>query len=248
MRRVVVLALGLAGLTIGMSACETTQQTSERLSKNAGTLLAAKGVKITRENVDVKVVSETVLRDENGVAAVVSVRNTGPAQAKVPVLIAVSDAKGRSLYTNSIPGLDPSLTSLAVIGKGERTFWVNNQIPGATAPRKVAARLGVTTAPAPATLPRLTITKLHYGNDVSGVFARGVVTNHSKVPQKRLVVSCVSRKGSKVVAAGRAIVERLQPAPTPKPVTFRVYFIGDPKGGSVSCVAPPTVLTAGSPS
>ena len=41
-------------------------------------------MKITRENPDVKVLSETVLRDENGVAAVVAVRNSGPAQAQGP--------------------------------------------------------------------------------------------------------------------------------------------------------------------
>ena len=99
------------------------------------------------------------------------------------MLIAVSDAKGRSLYTNSIPGLDPSLTSLPVIARGERTFWVNNQIQTATAPRRLAARVGVTKAPAPAALPKLEITKLHYGSDVSGVFARGVIANRSKIPQ-----------------------------------------------------------------
>ncbi len=240
--------LSVAGIAGGLSACETTQQTSTRLSKDAGTLLHVKGVRITRENADVKVLSETVLRDANGVAAVVSVRNAGPAQARVPVLIAVTDAKGRSLYSNSIPGLDPSLTSLPVIERGERTFWVNNQIPTAVAPHAVAARVGVTDAPVPRTIPKLEISKLRYGSDVSGVFARGVVTNRSKLPQVRLVVSCVSRRGSRIVAAGRAIVDRLQPAPTPKPVTFRVYFIGDPKGGTVSCVAPPTVLTAGSSS
>jgi len=244
----VLAALVLAASVAALPACETTQQTSERLSKNAGSLLAVKGLRITRENAGVKVESETVLHDPNGVAAVVELRNTGPAQAAVPVAIDVSDAKGRSLYDNSVPGLDPSLTSLPAIARGERTFWVNNQIPTATAPHRVAAKVGATKAAVPGALPKITVTKLTYGKDVSGVFARGVIANHSKIAQRRLVVSCIAIHGSKVVAAGRAIVEKLQPAPTPKPVTFRVYFIGDPKGGTLSCAAPPTVLAAGSSS
>ena len=243
-----LLVLVLAAAIVGLPACETTQQTSERLSKNAGSLLAVKGLKITRENAAVKVQSETVLHDANGVAAVALLHNTGPAQADVPVAIEVRDAKGRPVYDNSVPGLDPSLTSLPAIAKGARTFWVNNQIQTATAPRRLAVKVGATKAPAPAALPSIQITKLAYRTDISGVFARGVVTNKSKIPQRRLVVSCIALRGSKVVAAGRAIVEKLQPAPTPKPVTFRVYFIGNPKGDQLSCAAPPTVLAAGSSS
>ena len=243
----VLLALVLVAAAAALPACETTQDTSARLSKNAGSLLAVKGLKITRENPDVKVESATVLHDPNGVAVVVGLRNAGPAQAAVPVAIDVRDGKGRPLYDNSVPGLDPSLTSLPSIARGERTFWVNNQIQTATAPRRLAAKVGATRAAAPAALPRIDITKLTYGKDISGVFARGVIANRSKIPQRRLVVACISRNGKKIGAAGRAIVEKLQPAPTPKPVTFRVYFIGDPKGGALSCVAPPTVL-AGSPS
>jgi hypothetical protein len=244
----VLLVLVLAAAAAALPACETTQQTSERLSKNAGSLLAVKGLKITRENAGVKVQSETVLHDPNGVAAVIGLRNTGPAQAAVPVAIDVRDAKGHSLYENSVPGLDPSLTSLSAIGRGARTFWVNNQIQTATAPRRVSAKVGVTKKPVPGALPKIDVAKLTYGDDVSGVYARGVIANRSKIPQRRVVVACVALRGSKVVAAGRAIVEKLQPAPTPKPVTFRVYFIGDPKGGTLSCVAPPTVLAAGSSS
>ena len=247
MRRlpVTAFALALAGLASVLTACETTQQTSERLSHNAEKLLDVKGVKITKLNATVKVVARSVLRDANGVAAVIFVRNSGAAQTKVPVGIAVRDAKGRSLYSNSIPGLDPSLTSLPVIGRGERTFWVNNQIQTAKAPQVISARVGVATGPAPGRLPRMEISKLKFGRDTSGVFARGVVANRSRIVQRRLVISCVSRRGERVVAAGRSIVERLNPAPTPKPVTFRVYFIGTASGGKLSCAAPPTVLQGG---
>ena len=246
LRAAVLVALAAAA-PVALGACESTQETSRRLSSSARASLDVKGVTVTKRNPDVTVLSETVLHDVNGVAAVVRVRNRGPAQAKVPVGIAVKDAKGRTLYSNSIPGLDPSLTSLPVIGRGEETFWVNNQIQTATAPRRVAAVVGAA-VPARGSLPRIVVGRPAFGTDTSGVFARARITNRSKVAQKRLVVSCVSRRGGSVVAAGRAIVEKLLPAPTPKPVTFRVYFIGNPRRGALTCAAPPTVLSGGSTS
>lgn len=227
-----------------LAACESTQETSRRLSTSAKATLDVKGVTVTRRNKDIDVLSETVLHDPNGVAAVVRLRNTGPAATTVPVVIDVKDGKGKSLYSNTIPGLDPSLTSLSAIDRGQETFWVNNQIQTATAPRRLAAVVGV--APrAGATLPRIVIGQPAYGTDTSGLFARATISNRSKVAQRRLVVSCISRRGDRVVAAGRSIVEKLLPAPTPKPVSFRVYFIGNPKRGTLTCVAPPTVLPGG---
>ena len=52
----------------------------------------------------------------------------------------------------------------------------------------------------------------------------------------------VAIRGGKVVAAGRAIVEKLDPAPTKKPVRFKIYFIGDPKGAALKLTTAPTVL------
>ena len=245
MARRAVLGLFAAALAAALPACESTQDQSARLAKGASKLLAVQGVKIAHANRSVAVVGRTVLRDANGVAAVVTLRNSGPAQAKVPLLIALRDAKGRTLYSNAVPGLDPSLTSVSAIARGDRTFWVNNQIQAARPPRTLSARVGVAAGRTPAELPQIEVTKLKLLRDTDGAFARGVIANRSKVPQRRLVVSCLSRRGGRIVAAGRAIVDRLPPAPTPKPQTFRVYFIGDPAGGEMRCVAPPTVIEPG---
>ena len=51
----------------------------------------------------------------------------------------------------------------------------------------------------------------------------------------------VARHGSKIVAAGRGIVDRIPPAGG-KPTPFSVFFIGNPKGAKLSFAAPPTVL------
>ncbi|CAB4919781.1 unannotated protein [freshwater metagenome] len=241
-RPLILFAIVSAALTL--TACETTQQTSKRLSKNAKQLATAEGVSVTRKNATIKVVGETVLHDQNGVAAIVELRNSGGAQAQVPIVIDVKGAKGKSLYTNGTPGLEPSLTSLPLIAAREQTFWVNDQIRTATKPDSVAAVVGAA-KPAPGPTPKIVLGKPAFGKDTSGVFARAKIENLSKVPQKRLVVACISRRSDRIVAAGRAIVELLAPAPTKKPVTFRVYFIGNPSGGKLACAAPPTVLSGG---
>ncbi|HVP02790.1 MAG TPA: hypothetical protein VMT10_09490 [Solirubrobacteraceae bacterium] len=229
-----------------LTACETTQDTSARLAKEGShSLSQAKGLSVSRVNPDISVAGSAVLQDQNGVAAVVRLHNRGAAQADVPVLIAVTGAKGRQLYANTVPGLDPSLVSVAAVPGGTDEYWVNDQVTAAAKVRAVSAKVGVAKQRPPASLPAMRITKLAFGSDVSGVYARGVITNTSRLPQRRLVISCVSLSGSKVVAAGRAIVDRLAPAPTPKPVTFRVYFIGNPKQGKLTCSAPPTTLTPG---
>ena len=240
---VITLALAAASLT----ACQTTQDTSAELAKQAKSVAKESGVTIGRENSSIKVTSSAVLHDANGTAAVVLLRNAGGAtQLKVPIGIALSDAKGAKLYSNDIPGLDTSLTSIAAVGPRERTFWVNNQIQAPATPRRASAKVGAAKRTATVALPRMDLTRIVLEHDTDGLFARGIVTNRSKLAQIRLVIACISRRGDKVLAAGRAIVDRLAPAPTTKPISFRVYFIGNPKGGRLSCAAPPTVLPGGS--
>ena len=187
-----------------------------------------------------------IVHDATGTAAVVWLRNSGAAQAGVPVAIRLTDRNGKAVYANDLAGLDVSLTSIASVPARAKSFWVNDQVQAPTTPERVVAKVGTAKRPSVGALPKLEITKLELDRDTDGAYALGVIVNHSKTDQQRLVISCLSRRGSKVVAAGRSIVERLVPAPTPKPVTFRVYFIGNPSGGRLLCSAPPTVVPGGS--
>jgi hypothetical protein len=241
-RGAVAAALACACAATSLSACESTQDTSARLAKRAKGLANQQGLKIARDNPSVRVRTTAVLRDANGIAAVVELQNTGPAQAALPVAIAVDDAKGKPIFRNDAAGLDPSLVQMPLLRKGERAWWVNNQVTAAGVPAKVAARVGQARAQAPADTPVIEISKVHVGRDADGVFAEGIVANRSKIAQKRLTIYCVARRGGRVVAAGRAIIDRLAPAPTPKPTKFTVFFIGNPKGARLEFAAPPTVL------
>jgi hypothetical protein len=241
-RRAVAAALACACAATALSACESTQDTSARLAKRAKGLANQQGLKIGRDNPGVRVGTTAVVHDANGIAAVVELQNTGAAQAALPVAIAVDDAKGKPIFRNDAAGLDPSLVEMPLLRKGEHAWWVNNQVTAAGVPVKVAARVGQARAAAPANTPVIEISNVHVGSDADGIFAEGIVTNRSKIAQKRLTIFCVARRGTTVVAAGRAIIDRLAPAPTPKPTKFTVFFIGNPKGARLEFAAPPTVL------
>jgi hypothetical protein len=241
-RGAVAAALACACAATSLSACESTQDTSARLAKRAKGLSNQQGLKIARDNPSIRVQTTAVVHDANGIAVVVELQNTGAAQAALPVAIAVDDAKGKPIFRNDAAGLDPSLVEMPLLRKGERAWWVNNQVTAAGVPVKVAARVGAAKAPAPADTPVIEISKVHVGSDADGIFAQGIVTNRSKIAQKRLTIFCVARRGTTVVAAGRAIIDRLAPAPTPKPTQFTVFFIGNPKGARLEFAAPPTVL------
>ena len=241
---------GLVAASVALSGClgvETTPEKSARKAKLAGQRIAEqKGLVVGRANASIKVEDTTLVQDANGVAAVVRLKNTGTAQAALPVGITVSDAKGKKLYANDIPGLDPSLTSLPVLGAGQEADWVNNQILVAGKASAIAAKVGAAKGKAPGALPKITLSDIAHGHDADGFYAKGIVRNASPIAQKRLVVTCVARAGGKVLAAGRAVIDRLLPsAGLKKPTTFTVFFIGDPKQSELDCSAPPTVLSRG---
>jgi hypothetical protein len=245
------LALGLGVLALpALSGClgvETTQDKSAAKAKLAKKAITGqKGLSIAKTNPDVKVVASGLVQDPNGVAAVVHLKNTGRTQAVLPVAITVSDATGKKLYANNVPGLDPSLVSLPVLKSGQEADWVDNQILVAGKAKAVAAGVGAAKSEPAGALPRITLSTPQIGRDEDGTFAKGTVRNDSAVAQKRLVISCVARKGQAILAAGRGIVDRLAPAAEAKKAThFTVFFIGDPKGAPVTCSAPPTVLSGG---
>jgi hypothetical protein len=235
-------AAPLLAAALALSACQTTQELSAQRAKEAKKLVNQKGLTITKENPNVAVGATSVLQDKNGIAAVVELHNKGPQpQAGLPVSIAVTDAGGKPLYRNDIAGLEDSLVSMALLAKGEDAFWVNNQVTATGKPAKVQAKVGAAKGKVPARVPSFAIAGVQLDSDSDGVYATGTIANESKVAQKRLTIYCVARKGAKIVAAGRAILDAL-PAAGAKPTKFTVFFIGNPKGAKLSFSAPATVL------
>jgi len=232
----------VAAAAVGLSACQTTQELSAQRAKSAKKLVAEKGLTIGKANPDVAVGRTAVVQDANGIAAVVELRNKGKGpQAQLPVAISVTDAAGKSLYKNNVAGLEDSLVSMALLDGGQDAFWVNNQVTATGKPATVKATVGIAKGKLPANVPSLEIADVSLSTDSGSAVAKGTIVNKSPIAQKRVTIFCVARRGSKIVAAGRGIVDRIPPAGG-KPTPFSVFFIGNPKGAKLSFAAPPTVL------
>ncbi|HTA15393.1 MAG TPA: hypothetical protein VK781_11110, partial [Solirubrobacteraceae bacterium] len=89
----------------------------------------------------------------------------------------------------------------------------------------------------PGSPPRLNVSAVHVSGTGGEAEATGTVTNRSSVAQQHLVVYAVARKGSRIVAAGRAVLPEASPGVG---VPFQVYFVGNPSGARVQTSAPPT--------
>ncbi len=136
------------------------------------------------------------------------------------------------------------MQQLAYLPKGGKAIWVNDQVLG-SAGRRAVVKVGKAKAPAPAgPVPRITLEGEQLETDESGTFIKGVVRNRSKIPQINLPIYGVVRKGGKIIAVGRALIDRLNPDPTPKPVVFRILLAGkDPRGGELETLPVPTTFT-----
>lgn len=245
MRRLAaVVALLAAGS--GLAACASTQDKSRRLAQANKGILQAKGLSLSGTNRDVKILATKVLQDKFGTAAVVELENTtARGMLDVPVAIDVRGAKGtRSLFKNDSAGLDPALVSAPLLPAGRKVVWINNQVIASSRPGKVLVKVGKPKAPAPgrAALPKIRLSKIRVRHDADGTFAFGIIENGSTILQRRLTIFCVARRRGKVVAAGRAVIDKLPPGRPKKPTTFRVYFIGKPAGARLGFYAPPVQL------
>jgi hypothetical protein len=234
------LALALAALALG--GCETTAEKSAKLQRQAKRLtLDEKGLSITRQSVEIKVIDATIVRGSERAAAVVTLRNdSARAQRGVPIAITVTDARGRTLFQNNAAGLEGALVSVPSIGPHATVTWVDDQLPAGGAPTRVSARVGEArsvTGP----LPRLTVGATQLGEDpANGLVATGNVSNRSRVEQRGLVLFAVGRRAGRIVAAGRAVVPEL--APNAK-ASFQISLVGDAKGATLSFVVPPSSLS-----
>lgn len=233
-----VLAL-LALCALAAAGCESSQAKSARLAKAPRRSANEKGVKVTRQNPDVRVVSTALVHDQYGTAAVAELRSRARvAQADLPLSIVVRGAGGKRLFANDTPGLADTLTHVPLLRAGEHAWWVHDQVTS-DGGKRVDVTVGRSAQRLPAKLPRLVPSALKLERDPDGAYTAGRLRNDSEVTQLEVVVYGVALTGGKVVAAGRAGIDRL---PGHADKLFKVFWIGDPKGAQVHVFAPPTIL------
>ena len=234
-------ALAGIGAAVAVSACQSSQAKNAALAKRGATILKQeKGLEVNQTSSTVTVVDTTVLSDTNGAAVVVTLKNDSQqALQDVPIAINVKDAKGKSVFKNDDPGLDPTLTSVPQMLPGQTVDWVNDQILATGTPKSVDVKVGVSQDTLPPNPPQVEASPPKLKNDpYSGLQVEGEVKNDSPVQQVDLTLFAVARKGNQVVAAGRGGIKVIAPNGGTRP--YHIYFIGDPKGAQVTVTAPPS--------
>ncbi len=238
-------ALALLGIA-SLSACQSTKDRSAELEAQGSTqLISEEGLEIKRRNPDVKVVSTAVLEGTEGShAVVVDLHNdSGQNLTEVPILIEVSNGKGKPFYKNDIPGLEPALAAVPYIPAHGDAEWVNDQVLGVGQPKSVKVTVGTGGGTYSGEIPDIEVSQPTLkGDPVSGVSATGEVVNKTGEDQRRLLIYVVARKGNEVVAAGRGAIEHLKPER--KKLTYTVFFVGDPSGADLKLSEFPSLTKA----
>jgi hypothetical protein len=239
--RPVPVVLVLAGVALVTTGCESTQDKSAKIAAELGPIAHEKGLSISKQSKDVKVVSTKLLTDLNGSAVVVTLHNDSNQDlVDVPIAIDVLDAKGKSVYENDIPGIEPALAAVPFIAAGSYVDWVHDQVLATGKPANVEVTVGEGGTPFTGAQPMVEVSEPRIeGDPYSGLLAGGNVVNESGEDVERLLLYAVARRGNEIVAAGRGAIEPLKDKP--KPVPYNIYFIGDPKGADLTVTEFPTL-------
>jgi hypothetical protein len=234
------LAASALILVIVAPGCESTQDKSAAIAESLGPVQQEKGLEIKEESKDVEVVDTALLSSAGETAVVVELRSRAKEPlVNVPILIDVLDAKGKSVYRNDIPGIEPALAYVPLIRPNETFAWVHNQVLAIGKPDSVKVKVGASDATLTGEIPDIEVRQPELENDVvSGRNARGVAINHTGEIHERLLVYGVVRRGDEIVAAGRAAIEEMKPD---KPLVYRIYFVGDPRGADLEIASFPTL-------
>jgi hypothetical protein len=239
-----ILALAAATCAAAVAGCQSSQDRSAELAKHAhNAIKSEKGLAINGQNKAVKFLGATLLTDKNGSAAVLTLENQGAETiTDAPIALQVLDGKRKQVYTNTTPGIEKALHTVPLLPPGRPVDWVNDQVFASRTPKSVRAQVGNTTGTASADPLTLKVSQPNIVNDpVSGIEATGTITNTASTEVDRVLLMAVARKGGRIVAAGRGGVRKVKPAGE-KPAHYHIFFIGDPRGATVSVEAYPNEL------
>jgi hypothetical protein len=238
--RAATLSVVVVTAALALTGCETTAEKSAALERTAHHVhLAERGLSITKQSADVRVLGAVLVHGAEGAAVVVTLRNdTAHTYKDVPIAITVKDAHGSTIFQNNAPGLETALTSLGSLPAHGEATWVDDQVPAAGGPASVSAIAGeppVASGP----VPRIEVAGLHPNEESGTATAAGTVRNRSNVAQQSLVVYVLARRAGTIVAAGRAILPEVPPSAS---IPFQAFLVGAPHGAPLQASAPATTL------
>jgi hypothetical protein len=237
-----LVVVGCGALTVTVSACESTEQESAKIAREGTAAVAASPtLKLGAANHAVHVSSVSLLSSEGRMAVAAKLTSSSAhAELNVPLLVNVTGAGGKVIYTNATGGVEASLQRIALLRPHASTWWVDDQVLGSQPSKGVTVRVGTGTSTRAAT-PGLSVKQTSVGEQSGLSTLDGVVVNESHTTQSKVAVFAVGVRGGKVVAAGRAVVASLAGHPGAS-ATFQIFFVGHPAGAKIELSAVPAAV------
>jgi hypothetical protein len=223
-----LLVAGCGVLTVTVSACESTEQESARLGREAAKSSAPSVVpKLGAVNHSIAVADVTFLNGEGrGAVAARLSSHSNRAQLDVPIEVEVKGPDGKVLYTNQTAGVEASVQRVPVLPAHGSVWWVDDQVSSVTGKPAISVEVG--TGRKARHAPRLTVGGLKAGEQ-SGV---SVVSGELRARASHgggAAVYVVALDGRRVVAAGRAAVTA--------GTKFQAFLVGKPSGAKLEANA-----------
>ena len=228
---------GCGVMAVTLSACESTQQESEKIGREGGQSSAASAsLKLGAINRGVRVSDVTLLSASGRKAVAARITSTSArTQSEIPLLVTVTGSGGKLLYTNATGEQEDSLQHVALLRPGQSIWWVDDQVLASQTATGVRIKAGTGRAAPPAALPALATTGVHSGSEGGIAQVSGNVVNRSSTPVAKVPVFVVSLRGGRVLAAGRAVISGLAGHPGAS-APFQAFLVGSP-GSSIQVSA-----------
>jgi hypothetical protein len=236
-----LVVVGCGALAVTASACESTESESAKIAREGGPAAAGpSALKLGAANRGVRTSDVTLLSSGGRTAVAVKLTATSPrAQSNVPLLVNVTGAGGKVLYTNGTGGVEASLQRIALLRPHVGEWWVDDQVLTAQPGRAVSVHVGTGKSVRSRAAKSVLTAKVKHVGEQSGLSAlSGELVNGSSTAQNKVPVFAVALRGGKVVAAGRAVVGSL-PGRRGASAPFQIFLVGNPAGAKFELTAVP---------
>jgi len=225
-------------LALAAGGCSTTQQTAARQRLVSARILASREpIRVKREDPSIEVTRTSVVHSKQGTAVIVGLHNSGADSVNdLPIELSASrggplqpiNERSHAYFDNHAPALAPGAS-------GSWVYTTKKPLHG-----RVFARVGTATKPpttAGSSLPGLDVSAAKGGSKPARTLAVNL-TNSSDIPQYGVVVFATT-KGPGAQAAGRAVVQKLDPGAS---TTVDVKLVGRAPSDRLQLSAPATIF------
>jgi len=233
-----LVVVGCGALAVTASACESTESESARIGRQAGAAEVVGSLKLGKTDRDVRVSDVTPLSGGGRKAIAVKLtQGSSRTQREVPLLVQELGAGGKVVYSNAT-GAETLLQRITLLPAHKSIWWVDDEV--LTNQSASSAQVTVGTGRRVASNTRagaLSATSTGVTGQAGSNSVGAELVNHTGKAQSGAPVFAVALRGSKIVAAGRAVVASL-PAHGAA-ATLNIPLVGDATGAKIELTALP---------